>query len=153
MPFGIGVEHIKREVNIGTLLRSAYCLGAAFVFTVGRRYERQGGDTVKAFRHLPVWHFGTWEEYWTHAPLAWVPVGVEIWPGAEPLETFRHPPMAVYWLGGEDRDLSSEARARCAALVQIPSRHCLNVATAGSIIMYDRQAKRLIQKRELACAS
>lgn len=32
--FGIGVYQIKRSENIGTLWRSAYILGASFIFTI-----------------------------------------------------------------------------------------------------------------------
>lgn len=42
--FGIGVYHPKHEINIGTLIRSAYIFGANYVFTVGRRYKRQSSE-------------------------------------------------------------------------------------------------------------
>ena len=142
MPFAIGVDHPKREVNIGTLWRSAFCLGAALVFTVGRRYEPHGGDTVKAWRNIPCLHFTTWDEYRDHAPLAWTPIGIEIGRAAIDLRAFHHPREAVYLLGAEDGGLTNEAAALCKTLVVIPSRYCLNVSVAGSIVMYDRAAKR-----------
>lgn len=37
--FGIGIERSKTEHNVGTLWRTADLLGAAFIFTVGRRYK------------------------------------------------------------------------------------------------------------------
>lgn len=43
--------HAKKEVNLGTLMRSAFNFGAAYVFTVGRRYSEQASDTVRAVRH------------------------------------------------------------------------------------------------------
>lgn len=138
------MDHPKHEVNIGTLWRSAYAMGAALIFTVGRRYEaRKGhGDTVKAFRHIPLLHFATWEEYRGHAPFAWVPVGIEIGREAVSLPEFKHPDLAVYILGAEDGGLTNEAATLCRDLVVIPSRYCLNVAVAGSIVMYDRAAKK-----------
>ena len=42
--FEIGIYQPKYEENIGTLMRSAYQLGAAGVFTVGKRYRKQVGD-------------------------------------------------------------------------------------------------------------
>ena len=33
--FEIGVYHPKKEVNIGTLWRTAYQLGASVIFTIG----------------------------------------------------------------------------------------------------------------------
>jgi len=140
--FAIGIDHPKRELNVGTLLRSAFNFGAALVFTVGRRYEPQHGDTVKAWRQLPVMHFQTWDDYRMSAPRAWVPVGVEIGREAVDLRTYRHPPCAVYILGAEDGGLTNEAAALCHDLVVIPSTLCLNVAVAGAVVMYDRLAKK-----------
>jgi len=144
MPFGIGIEHVKSEVNIAALLRSAYNLGAAFLFTVGRRYEPRAPDTTQAYRHLPVWHFLTWDAYWAQAPYDWVPVAVELAAGAVGLEEYQHPKRCVYWLGAEDGGLASETVAQARDVIQIPSRFCLNVATAGAIVMYDRLAKQLL---------
>jgi tRNA (guanosine-2'-O-)-methyltransferase len=146
--FAIGIEHPKRGVNVGTLLRSAFNLGAALVFTVGQRYDHQGGDTVKAWRHIPVMHFATWAEYRVHAPFGWTPVGIEIGRAAVDLRDYHHPREAVYILGAEDHGLTNEAAALCKDLVVIPSRLCLNVAVAGSIVMYDRLAKTLAAQRE-----
>ena len=38
--FGIGIENAKNEYNIGTLWRSAYLMGASFIFTVNTRYKK-----------------------------------------------------------------------------------------------------------------
>lgn len=139
--FAIGVEYIKTETNIGTLMRSASNFGADMVFTVGRRYKTQSSDTKKTYRHIPVLHFETWEEYKKHAPLAWEPIGIEIFPNAKSLVDFNHPKSAVYLLGPEDGCLSSEAVRLCKRIIQIPTEGCLNVSVAGAIIMYDRLAK------------
>jgi len=142
MPFAIGIENVKSEVNVGSLLRSAYNLGAALVFTVGRRYTPQYTDTTKAWRHLPVLHFLDWEEYRAHAPFGWIPIAVEIVYGAVPIESFVHPKAAVYILGPEDGSVSKSVLGWTKAQIEIPSKYCLNVATAGAIVMYDRVAKR-----------
>ena len=144
MAFALGVDHPKFEVNIGTLWRSAHALGASLMFTVGRRYEprKQHGDTVKAWRHIPLLHFQTWDEYREHAPFGWVPVGIEIGRAAIDLREYQHPGEAVYILGAEDHGLTNEAAALCKDLVVIPAAYCLNVSVAGSIVMYDRHVKR-----------
>lgn len=51
--FGVGIYHTKTEQNVGTLMRSAQCFGAAFVFTIGKRYHRQSSDTMNAMNALP----------------------------------------------------------------------------------------------------
>ena len=141
MSFAIGIENVKHGVNLGTLLRSAYNLGASLVFTVGRRYERQHSDTVKAYRHIPLLHFIDWDDYKRHAPFDWIPIAVEVSLNAVDLRDFVHPKSASYLLGPEDGSLSREAMALAKIIVTIPSRLCLNVSVAGSLVMYDRCLK------------
>lgn len=58
------------------------------------------------------------------------------------LVDFEHPKRAVYLLGAEDNGLSKEIMdAPWKKVVYIPGRVCLNVASAGSIVLYDRVAK------------
>lgn len=142
--FGIGIVNTKRETNIGTLWRSAYAFGAAFIFTVGRRYRRQSSDTVKAWRSVPLFEFESIADLKRHVPYGSLLVGVELDPRAVPLPSFEHPKRAVYLLGAEDHGLSETDRAACHKLVVIPgASRCLNVATAGSIVLYDRIRRHL----------
>lgn len=140
--FAIGVERPKNEDNIGTLLRSAVCFDAAFMFTVGRRFPRQASDTLRSWRHTPIMEYDNVADWHAHIPYDCVPVGVEISDRARPLETFVHPERAIYILGPEDGSLSREAQLACAHVVQIETRYCLNLAVAGSVLLYDRHAKR-----------
>lgn len=139
--FGIGVEHIKTAVNLGTLWRSAYNARATFIFTIGRRYKKQSSDTTKAWRHIPLFHYGSVDEFRKAIPMGWVPIGIELCDGAQNLVNHSHQSSAVYILGPEDGSLSGAAKSMCKTILFIPSKHCLNVATAGSIVMYDRIAK------------
>ena len=141
MPFAIGIVHTKTEHNVGTLMRSAHNFGAAMVFTIGRRYTKQSSDTENAAGKIPILHFPSWEEYRDAAPFDWTPIAVELSPGAKPLVNFAHPKRAVYLLGPEDGSLGRDIRERCKDTIVIPSSSCLNVAVAGSIVMYDRIAK------------
>lgn len=145
MAFGLVVEHPRYHVNIGTLLRSAYNFNAAFLATIGRRYNCQASDTTDAWRHIPLLHFLTWEEYRCYAPFGWQPVAVELREDAESLPRFVHPKSAMYLLGPENGSLSQEAIRMCKYKIVIPSRHCLNVATAGAIVMYDRISKEILR--------
>ena len=65
-------------------------------------------------------------------------VGVELLDDAIDLPSFRHPLRAAYVLGPEQGSLSPELVARCSYVVKIPTSFCINVATAGAIVMYDR---------------
>jgi tRNA G18 (ribose-2'-O)-methylase SpoU len=139
--FGIGIERTKNELNVGTLWRSADLLGAAFVFTVGRRYKRQSSDTMKSWRHIPLWHFDSVDDLVRHLPYDCRLVGVELHERAVRLPEYRHPERCCYLLGAEDHGLTNATLSRCAALVQLPGRRSMNVAAAGTVVLYDRHTK------------
>jgi len=150
--FGIGVYHPKTEANIGTLLRTAYLYDAAFVFTVGRRYKPQASDTPKTPRQIPMFHFESVADLRAHLPVGSPLIGVELDPRATPLPEFKHPDQATYLLGAEDHGLPIDVLDQCHALVVLPSikPQSMNVATAGSIVIYDRYTKAVARKAVLA---
>jgi len=141
--FGIGVENLKTGANLGTLWRSAHSMGAAFIFTVGRRYKHQASDTTTARYQIPLYEYDTLAELKANLPYSAPLVGVE-YPheSAVPLGPFCHPRSCVYLLGSEDSGMTKAAIAMCHRLVYIPCLSCLNVAVAGSIVMYDRMSKK-----------
>lgn len=139
--FAIGIEHTKTYQNVGTLWRSADLMGAAYIFTIGHRYRRQSSDTGKAWCNVPLFHYDDVADMMKHLPTDTTVIGIELAPHAHRLIDFVHPRRACYILGAEDRGMSSEAVERCSAVVQLPGRRSMNVATAGSIVMYDRLAK------------
>ncbi len=140
--FGIGVINTKTALNIGTLWRSAAIFDAQFLFTVGRRYKQQASDTLKAWRSVPLFDYEDFYQFYDNLPYDCRLVGVEITDDAEPLTAYKHPERAVYLLGAEDHGIPKEALARCHDVVVLPGRFCLNVAVAGSLVMYDRLTKR-----------
>lgn len=139
--FAVGIYHPKKEVNIGSLWRTANILGAAFMFTVGKRYSNQHSDTMKSWRHVPLFHFPTLEALWESMPFSCPVVGVELDETAIPIESFSHPERAIYLLGAEDHGLPSDVMKRCHALVKLKGETSMNVSVAGSIVLYDRAAK------------
>jgi tRNA C32,U32 (ribose-2'-O)-methylase TrmJ len=66
------------------------------------------------------------------------PVAVEVRQQAESLATFTHPARALYVFGPEDGGLGRPIVNHCHRFVIIPSRHCLNLATAVSIVLAHR---------------
>lgn len=141
--FAVGVYHPKREVNVGSLWRTAHLYGAAFVFTVGQRYQPQSSDTPKTPRHTPLFHFADMDDLREHLPHAAPLVGVELDDRSEPLATFEHPERAVYLMGAEDHGLPPSVLAACHHVVQIetPMPQSMNVAVAGSLVVHDRYRK------------
>lgn len=139
--FGIGISHTKTEVNVGTLWRTAHLFGAAFVFTIGRRYKSQASDTMKSTRHIPLYHYDEIDELHAHLPNGCKLVGIELDQRAVALASYRHPQRACYLLGAEDHGLTKDEIARCHDLVRLPGEFSMNVAVAGSIVIYDRHAR------------
>lgn len=140
--FGIGIYHGKTEANIGTLWRSAAILGADFIFTIGRRYKAQASDTMKTPRHIPLYNYTDYDDFFKHVPYDCPVIAVELADNAVPLEKFEHPERCIYLLGAEDHGLPETILNRCRYTVQLLGDFCMNVATAGSIVMYDRAVKK-----------
>ena len=136
--FAIGVEGISKAMNAGNLFRSAHAFGARFVFTVAAdpRVQKSRADTSRTPEHLP-WYDYTGPEALT-LPSGCQLVGVELLDEAVALPSFRHPPRAAYVFGPERGALSPALTARCDHLVRIPTGFCINLASAGAIVMYDR---------------
>lgn len=139
--FGIGVLNPKTEHNIGTLWRSAFNFGSLFMFTIGKRYKRQSSDTCETWRHLPLYHFLDMVDFQEHRPYDCLLIGVEQCEESINIKEYTHPERAIYLLGAEDNGLTKEAIEKCQRVIHIESPRCLNVAVAGSIVMFDRNNK------------
>jgi tRNA G18 (ribose-2'-O)-methylase SpoU len=136
--FGIGVERLSKPMNAGNLFRSAQAFGAGFLFTVAGNYAQRKAysDTSQSTHQLPFYEF-------EDATRMMLPdrcqlVGIELIEGAVDLPSFRHPLQAAYVLGPERGSLTPDMLQRCDHVIKIPTAFCINVATAGAIVMYDR---------------
>ena len=136
--FGVAILHPKKEVNVGGLCRSAAILGAAFVAVIGRRFQPQASDTMKSYRHVPFFEFESFEEFYSKLPYGSKLVGIELSERATDLASFTHPEQAVYILGAEDHGLPDQVMDRCHALVRLRGDFSMNVAVAGTIVLYHR---------------
>ncbi|MGH6717677.1 MAG: RNA methyltransferase [Alphaproteobacteria bacterium] len=136
--FGIGVEGISKPMNVGNLFRSAHAFGASFVFTIGASLSRttSKSDTSDSGSHVPYYPFADVASL--KLPKGCALVGVELLDEATDLPTFRHPNRAAYVLGRERGSLSADLVERCNHLVKIPTKFCINVASAGVVVLYDR---------------
>ena len=137
--FGIGAEEISKPMNLGALMRTAHAFGASFFFTLNAHpkvREAYNADTSRSFDHLPYYPWASAEEM--RLPKGCALVGVELTDDAVELPRFMHPQAAAYVLGRERGSLSPELITRCAHVVKIPTKFCVNVGLAGAIVMYDR---------------
>ena len=139
--FGIGILNVKTEANIGTLWRSANIFGASFIFVIGNRYKRQSSDTMQTWRHIPLFHYETFDQFYDFMPYDCQLIGIELDERSIPISEFSHPERCIYLLGAEDSGLSKDALNKCHKIIQLPGDYCLNVSTAGSIVMFDRIQK------------
>lgn len=138
---GIGILYHKRSYNLGTLWRSAYILGASFIFTVGTKYKKQTSDVLKTWSRIPLFHYDDFESFRNNLPYDCRLIAVELSDKATPLKEFTHPKRAIYLLGAEDNGLPPKVLEQCHEIIQLPGNFSLNVAVTGSIVLNDRVSK------------
>ncbi len=139
--FGIGCLNMKTHFNYGTLFRTAQIMEAGFVFLIGKRFKKQASDTMKSWRHMPVFEYEDIGDFNNHRPYGGRLVGIEMLNTATPISTYQHPKQALYLLGAEDHGLTEKAIELCDDIVYLPGERSLNVAVAGSMVLYDRFIK------------
>jgi len=139
--FGIGCLNMKSSDNYGTLFRTAQILEADFIFLIGCRFKQQPTDTMKSWRHMPMFQYKDFSDFNEHRPYDCKLIGIELSSKSVPLSEFKHPKNCIYLLGAEDHGLSREAMDACQSLVVLPGTRSMNVSVAGSIVLYDRVTK------------
>jgi tRNA G18 (ribose-2'-O)-methylase SpoU len=146
---GVGVWHPKCEENLAA---TAHLYGAAFVYTVGRRYRKQCSDTMNTPLHIPLFHFADVADLREHLPHGALLVGVELDERARPLLRYGHPLCATYLLGAEDHGLPADIRQQCHSIVEVESAvpRSMNVSVAGSIVMWHRHTSDAVSVRRAA---
>jgi tRNA G18 (ribose-2'-O)-methylase SpoU len=140
--FGIGCLNMKTSMNYGTLFRTAQVFGADFIFLIGNRFKPQASDTMKSWRHIPTFVYSDFSDFNEHRPYDCKLIGIEMTKSATPIKQFSHPKQACYLLGAEDNGLTNEAIKACQEVIYLPGEHSLNVAVAGSIVLFDRISKQ-----------
>lgn len=137
--FGVGVQGISKEGNIGNLLRTTHAFGGSFFFTISPGLDVEGlrvSDTSGAFDHVPYYEYARVDDLML--PGGCTLVGVELTEESIELPSFRHPIRAAYVLGPEMGSLSPALTAKCDFVIKIPMKFCVNVGVAGAIVLYDR---------------
>ena len=144
----------KNAHNVATTVRAASCYGLNQVWFTGNRVhtELEGQkripreERMKGYKDVDIIHYDRPLEQFEGA----TPVAIEVRPDSEFLPDFEHPENAVYVFGPEDGSIGAEVLRHCHRFVVIPTRHCLNLATAVTTVLYDRQLKEYYDgKQEL----
>lgn len=131
--------------NVGAAVRAASCFGIQQVWFTGSRvsFALQGmkrlprEERMKGFRDVELRQYDPFFDQFEGV----TPVAVELRPNAEALPAFSHPENAVYIFGPEDGSIHPSILSRCHRFVVIPTRHCVNLAAAVYLVLYDRQTK------------
>lgn len=140
----------KYPQNVGMVVRLASCYGLRQVWFTGDRVSLDPAkgerlsreERMKGYKEVEMIHF---EHVFDQFPTDTVPVAVEVRPDSEPLHTFEHPERALYVFGPEDGSVPKPLLSHCHRFVVIPTRHCLNLATAVATVLWDREYKRWLR--------
>lgn len=139
-PFHVAIENWDHDFNIGSVVRTANAFNVSAVHVVGRRkWNRRGAMVTDRYLHV------------VHHPdvqslAAWASredltmVGIDVVPGALPIETTPIPERCVLLFGQEGPGLSPEAQAASdpiLAISQSGSTRSINAGAAAAIAMYE----------------
>lgn len=135
----------KYPHNVGTAIRAASCYGIPDLRFTGNRIENELAvlDRIPREERMKGYKDVTWRrslrpfDEFAHL----TPVAIEVRENSEMLPEFEHPENALYVFGPEDGSIPGVLLRHCHRFVVIPTRHCLNLATAVATVLYDRQAK------------
>lgn len=139
----------KYSFNVAQAVRIASCYGVPQVWFSGNRVPLEGSkkerlpreERMKGYKEVEICH----GDYFFNAfSRDVVPVAVELTPTSENMLYFEHPEKALYVFGPEDGSLPKVARRLCHRVIQIPTRHCLNLSMAVGTVLYDRHYKRVM---------
>jgi tRNA(Leu) C34 or U34 (ribose-2'-O)-methylase TrmL len=132
--------------NAASALRSCAAFGVGQLWITGDRVLDQWRGRGRLHREERMKSYGSTDVFLSDYPFdafaGVVPVAIEVRENAESLTDFEHPDNAVYVFGPEDGSLHSVHARQCHRFVIIPSLHCLNLATAVTVVLADRVMKR-----------
>jgi tRNA G18 (ribose-2'-O)-methylase SpoU len=138
-PFHVAIENWQHDLNIGTVVRTANAFNAEGVHIVGRRrWNRRGAMVTDRYLHVSHHEGIDGLARWAgENDLAMI--GIDIVPGAVPIETATLPRRTMFVFGQEGPGLSDDA---CAAsdmvcsIAQYGSTRSINVGVAAGIAMH-----------------
>ena len=136
--FGIGCINMKNKENYGTLFRSALIFGADFIFLIGRKFKQMPSDTLKSHKHIPLFEYETFDDFYKNLPHGCKLIGIEKADNSVAIKDFKHPKQACYLLGAENSGTPKEVISKYDNTVELPGEQFLNVSVAGSIVMFHR---------------
>lgn len=155
LPPGVVLMDPKYPRNVGAVMRSCSCYGIHDLVITGRRvplkphqgYRLPREERMRGYADVTLQQSDRPFDLFGNSPVTFV--AVEVRENAERLPFFEHPPNPVYVFGPEDGSLGRQTLQHCHRFVVLPTKHCLNLATAVSTVLYDRTAKMLLAGQQL----
>ena len=146
----IVMHNPKYPHNVGAAVRAASCFGSNLILFTGERvslepsgikgYRLPREERMRGYKDVTILH----DQYpFNRFDKTITPVAVEFRANAELLPIFQHPKIAVYVFGPEDGSIPQIMLKHCHRFVLIPSKHCVNLAAAIYLVLYDRAAKSM----------
>jgi tRNA(Leu) C34 or U34 (ribose-2'-O)-methylase TrmL len=132
--------------NVGQAVRLCSCYGVKTLVIAGNRvridpaegYRLPREERMRGYRDVSLYQYDRPFDLFARGTQF---VAVEVRENAEKLAFFQHPTDAVYVFGPEDGSLGRQTLSQCQRFVVLPTKHCLNLATAIGTVLYDREAK------------
>lgn len=143
-PFAIAAWNISKEHNVGSLVRTAHATGASEVLLVGERdWNVEAARTAEQYTDVRMLSGVDGLRHHLRAR-GWRLVAVELDRRSVTVFEARYPDRPCFLLGAELGGVPAELLDEAELIVQIPQWGLvpsLNLAVAGSIVIYDHLAK------------
>ncbi|MDO5672587.1 MAG: TrmH family RNA methyltransferase [Actinomycetaceae bacterium] len=140
----MAIENLGHDFNIGSVIRTANCLGVRHVHILGRkRFNRRGAMVTDRYLHM---HYhpdiSSLKEYAVQQHL--VLCALDNLEGALPLETATIPARMILIAGEESSGITPEVARNCEMMFEITqhgSSRSMNVGAASAIAMWAWRAQ------------
>jgi tRNA G18 (ribose-2'-O)-methylase SpoU len=143
-PFAIAAWNISKDHNVGSLVRTAHATAASELLLVGEReWNVEAARTAELYTTIV--HLADAEAFLSRlAERTWNLVAVELDDRAVNIFEADYPDRPCFLLGAELGGIPETLIERASLVVQIPQWGLvpsLNLAVAGSIVLYDYLSK------------
>ncbi len=138
-PYHVAVENWEKDLNLGSIVRTANAFLAAEVHIVGvKRWNRRGAMVTDRYQHVR--HhldIATFAEWASEARIGIV--GIDNLANSVPIETAVLPRECVLFFGQEGPGMSPEAQGVCDVILHISqfgSTRSINASAAAAVAMH-----------------
>lgn len=136
--------------NVGNAIRGCSCWGIDTLIWSGSKvphpnlwkedeevagYRMPREERMKGYRDVKLIKTERFKEI---IEQGYTPVAVEVRENAEMLFDFVHPDNPMYIFGPENGSLDRSILQHCHRFIQIPTKHCLNLASAVNVVLSHR---------------